>query len=237
MISAEFDAAWQATWPAADYTQIGGFRVGRGQGGGGRVSAARVTGPWDAADIADVEAQHADWGQPELFAVEDLDTALADALAAKGYVATKPTLILDADIASLADVRIPAVTALETWPPLAIVRDLWAEQEISPARQAVMERAAMPKTSILGRVEDRAAGAGFVSVHGRFATIHALAVLPQFRRKGVAGWIIRRAAKFGQQDGADRLALAVTQANSGARAVYDALGFQQIGSYSYWQRD
>lgn len=235
MISAAFDEVWQATWPAAEYAQHGGFRVARGLGGGGRVSAARVTGPWLAGDIAAVESQHAAWNQPALFAVEDSDVALADALAGRGYVREKPTLILDVAVERLAQ-AIPPVTAMESWPPLQITRDIWTAQDIGPARQAVMERILGPKTSILGRTQDRAAGAAFVAVHGGIGTVHAVAVLPEWRRKGLAGWLIRRAAQFSARHGADRLALAVTAGNAGARAAYDALGFGQIGSYAYWQR-
>lgn len=235
MISPQFDAVWQATWPAAEYAQVGGLRVARGLGGGGRVSAARVTGPWDDADIAGAEAQHADWDQPALFAVEDSDSALADALSALGYVSTKPTLILDIATDQL-NQPIPPITALEIWPPMAIVRDIWSEQEIGPARQAVMDRVTSRKTAILGRVEDRAAGAGFVAVHDGIGTLHALAVLPQWRRKGLARLMVRRAGQFSAQHGADRLALAVTEGNVGARAAYDEMGFGQIGRYSYWQK-
>lgn len=235
MISDEFDAAWQATWPAADYAQAGGLRVGRGLGGGGRVSAARVTGPWDASDIPKAEAQHAAWDQPALFAIEDGDP-IAPALADRGYVRTRPTLILSAPVASLAEPPIPPVMALECWPPLAILRELWTEQGIGPDRQAVMGRVAGPRVAILGRIDDRAAAAGFAAVHGNIATLHALAVLPGFRRRGLAGWMVRRAARFAAAQGAGTLALAVTEANREARALYDALGFHRIGSYAYWTR-
>lgn len=236
MISARFDAVWQATWPAESYADAGGLRTGRGRGGGGRVSATRRTGPWSDTDIDAAEAQHRDWDQPPLFAVEDADTPLIAALTARGYETAKPTLILSAPIADLTDRPIPPVMALEHWPPLAILRDLWIEADIGPARQAVMHRASAPKAAILGRVEDRAAGAGFVSVHETTATLHALTVLPRFRRAGLADWIVRRAALFGAGHGADTLALAVTAANAPARALYDRLGFTEIGRYAYFQR-
>ena len=235
MISDEFDAAWQATWPAAEYAQIGGLRVGRGLGGGGRVSAARVTGPWDDADIDAAELQHAAWGQPALFAVEDGDP-LERALADRGYARTRPTLILSAPVGRLTDRPIPPVMALECWPSLAILRELWTEQGIGPDRQAVMDRVPGPRAAILGRINDRAAGAAFAAVHGRIGTVHGLAVLPRFRRRGLAGWMIRRAALFAARHGADTLALAVTEANSEARALYDALGFERIRLYAYWTR-
>ena len=44
------------------------------------------------------------------------------------------------------------------------------------------------------------------------------------------------AARFAAAQGAGTLALAVTEANREARALYDALGFHRIGSYAYWTR-
>ncbi|MDF3606661.1 GNAT family N-acetyltransferase [Paracoccus sp. DMF-8] len=54
---------------------------------------------------------------------------------------------------------------------------------------------------------------------------------------GVAGWLIGRAAEWAQAQGATRLALAVSRANTDARALYDRLGFAELGGYGYWSRD
>lgn len=237
MISADFDAAWTATWPAADYAREGGFLVGRGEGGGRRVSAARAVADWSRADIAAAEARHRAWTQPLLFAVEDGDRALAQALDARGYREADPTLILSAPVAPLAEPPIPPVTAMDCWPPLAIQRDLWAQTGIGAARQAIIDRAGPPKAAILGRTKDRAAGVAFVAVHGRFALLHALAVLPDWRGRGLGTWMVHRAARFGLAHGAGDLALAVTAANAPARALYHRLGFARAGAYAYWRRD
>lgn len=236
MISAAFDEVWQATWPAVDYVRSGGLVTGRGMGGGGRVSSTRRVAAWTDADLEAAEAQHRDWDQPPLFAVEEGDLALTAALTARGYHAATPTLILCAPVGPLTDREIPHLTAIEVWPPLAIQRDLWTAMQVGPPRQAVMDRACGPKTAILGRTQDRAAGTAFLSVSGQIATLHALAVLPRFRRAGLADWMIRGSAAFGARHGAETLALAVTASNAPALALYDRLGFAQIGRYDYWQR-
>lgn len=235
MIPPGFDAAWTATWPAVEYAREGGFLVGRGEGGGGRVSAARVVGDWSDADITAAETRHRAWSQPPLFAVEEGDAGLAEALAARGYRRADPTVILSSPIAPLAEPAIPPVTAMECWPPLAIQRDLWAQAGIGAARQAIIDRAEGPRAAILGRVQDRAAGVGFVAVKGRLAMLHALAVLPDWRGRGLGAWMVRRAARFAESHGATELALAVTVANAPARRLYDRLGFAQVGSYAYWR--
>lgn len=228
--------AFEATWPAADYADAGGFRVGRGQGAGGRVSSARVVGPWTDADIAAAAAIHAMWDQSPVFRVLDDDTRLISALEAHGYRRETPTVVLEVPLAALTDRAIPPVTAFSVWPPLAIQRDIWTASGIGAARQQVMARAAAPKTAILGRIEDRAAGAGFVAIHAGVAMVHAIEILPDWRRKGLAGWMMRNAAFWAQENGADRLALAVTRANEPAIGLYRGLGFIEAGGYAYYAR-
>lgn len=234
MIPRDLDAAFQATWPAAEYARAGGLQIGRGQGGGGRVSAARAAGPWQPADIDGAVAVQRGWGQPPLIAVEDDDDGLSQALAGRGWQPSRATVMLQAPVAALARRPIPPVTALPLWPPLAIQRDLWTRMGVGPPRQAIMDRAAGPKWAILGRSEDRAAGCAFVAVAGRVAMLHALVVVPWLRRRGLAGWMTCRAAGLGAEAGAEVLALAVLRDNAPALALYAALGFSPVGGYAYW---
>lgn len=229
--------AFETTWPAAETAQAGGLEVGRGMGGGGRVSSAHATGPdWSDADLTTAETIQQDWGQKPLFRVAARDSALQAALAQRGYQTFNPTAIMAIDCAALTAQAIPRLTAFTVWQPLAIQRDIWAAGHIDEARQAVMERVALPRSSVLGRLSDRAAGAAFVAADGPVAMIHAIEVLPQFRRMGLAGWMIRAAAAWAQDQGAPRLALAVSRPNTGAIALYERMGFQPMGDYAYWHR-
>ena len=234
MIPAPLDAAFQATWPAADHARAGGLQVGRGLGGGGRVSAARAVGPWQPADIDAAVGIQRGWGQPPLFAVEDGDRRLSQALADRGWRPARATVLLQAPVAALALRPVPPVTALPLWPPLAIQRGLWTELGIGPSRQAVMDRVAGPKWAVLGRIEDRAAGCAFAAVSGPVAMLHALVVVPWLRRRGLAGWMTCRAAGLAAEAGAEVLALAVLRDNAPALALYGGLGFGPVGGYAYW---
>lgn len=227
-------AAFEATWPPARTLRQGGIVTGQGLGAGGRVSSSVVAGPWAPDDLDAAIAQHAVWDQPPLFRAWDDDAALIAALTARGYRAHTPTLVMAAPLAALTDRPVPPITAFAIWPPLAIQRQIWQAGSITPARQAVMERVAHPKTALLGRVRDRAAGAGFVAVHGPTAMIHAVEVLAAFRRQGLSGWMLRHAAVWAQGHGATRMGLAVSEANAAARASYAALGFTLAGRYEYW---
>lgn len=227
--------AFEATWPAAEYADCGGIRVGRGLGAGGRVSSARPVGPWTEADLDAAIACQDDWQQARMFRALDDDAALIAALAGRGFARINPTSIMQAPVTALTDREIPPVTTFALWPPLAIERSIWAAGNIGPARQAVMDRVTGPKTSILGRIEDRAAGAAFVAIHGPVAMIHAIETEPALRRKGVAGWMIRQAAFWAADQGADCLGLAVSRANTGAVALYNRLGFVEAHGYAYYQ--
>lgn len=230
--------AFETTWPAAEYADAGGFVVGRGLGGGGRVgSARRRRSDWSGADLPAVEAVQRGWNQPLRFRVADDDTDLQEALAARGYRHDTPTVILAAECGALADRAIPPLTAFAIWPPLAMQRDIWESGSVTPARQAVMDRVTLPRTALLGRLHDRAAGAAFVASDGPVAMIHALEVVPALRRQGMAGWLLRMAAEWAATQGASRLALAVRRDNGAARAAYAQAGFTELGGYGYWLRD
>lgn len=234
MIDTALARAFEDTWPAAEYADAGGFRVGRGLGAGGRVSSARAVGPWAPGDIARAEAIHRGWDQPPMFRVLDDDALLIAALREAGYRRDTPTTIMQAPVAALTGLPVPPLTTFAVWPPLAIQRDIWAAGSINAARQGVMDRVAAPRAAILGRMDDRAAGSAFAAISGGIAMVHAVEVLPAFRRRGLAGWIMRQAAIWAADQGADRIGLAVSRANTGARAAYDRLGFVEAAGYSYY---
>lgn len=228
--------AFEDTWPAAEYADAGGFRVGRGLGAGGRVSSARAAGAWVPEDIPAAEAIHRAWGQQPMFRVLDDDASLIAALTTAGYRRETPTAIMQAPVASLTDQPVPFLTTFAIWPPLAIQRDIWKTGSISPARQAVMDRVVGPKTAILGRIDDRAAGAAFAAILSDVVMVHAVEVLPPFRRRGLAGWMMRQVALWAADQGVTRIGLAVSRANAGARATYDRLGFSEVAGYAYYAK-
>lgn len=226
--------AFEASWPPARTERAGGFLVGLGEGAGGRVSSARALPDWRPDDIPLAEAQHREWGQRPVFRAWNADQALIAALTDRGYGLENPTLVLEAPVAALTDRPLPPVTGFALWPPLAIQRRIWEAGNINPARQAVMDRVALPKAALLGRLHDRAAAAGFVAAAGDVAMLHGLEVLPDFRRQGLAGWMVRQAAFWAAEQGAARLALAVSEGNAAARALYRGLGFTEAAGYGYY---
>lgn len=229
------DALWsamEATWPAAQRLRAGPWLVREGQGGGGRVSSITAEDAWTEADIPAAEAAARDFGQPAVFMIRPGDDPLDAALAALGYAVKDPVLVMTADLAKLPDPDCEFVS-FPHWPPLAVTRDIWAENGIGAARLAVMARAAAPKAALLGRCQDRPAGAAFVALSEGIAMLHALDVANAFRRRGLGRDMVRSAAHWARAAGASQLALLVTKANTPARALYTGMGFTLASAYHY----
>ena len=224
----EIAAAMEATWTPAALWRLGPWLLRDGAGGGNRVSAATVEGPFTPDDIALAEA-----AMPgrALFMLRPADTMLDAALAARGYNVMDPVVTYVAPVSQFA--APPRMTSFPHWPPLQIATDLWAELGIDTARLAVMHRAPCPKTVLLARSHDRPVGAAFVGLHGPIAMLHALAIAPAHRRQGSAQNLLAAAAHWSAAQGADSLTLVVTEANHPARALYERMGMVQCGGYHY----
>ena len=217
----------EATWPPASACAVNGWTLRDGAGGGKRVSATTGFGK-----IAVAEAAMQARGQAPLFQMRG-DQAEDAMLEAKGYALIDQTALYVAPVDILATELPPSVTTFEIWEPLQIMRDIWANGGIGPARTAIMERAKDPKTGLFGRIDNRPAGAGFVAIHNGIAMVHALEVLSAHRRKGLGIYMMRQAAFWARKHGASHLALAVTEANTAANALYAGLGLTRVGSYHY----
>ncbi len=227
--------AIDATWPPAEFREVGPWLLRRGDGGGQRVSAASTTDR--AADLAPAEAGMRGWGQTPLFRLTPDQALLDRRLDEAGYAMKDPVALYAAPVASLADGRDETVTVFRVVSPLAMVDEIWLRGGIGPGRRAVMTRAQGPLMTLMARAGDRAVGVAFVAVAkidgGDVAMIHAIEIAPEHRRKGGGALLIRGAASFAAEHGAKWLALAVTEANAPARALYERLGIALAGSYHY----
>lgn len=233
MNAAAFFAAMEATWPPAASHRTGPWRIRDGAGGGKRVSAATAEAPCGPADVPAAAAAMAALGQRALFLVRDGEEALDRMLEGLGYRVVDPVVGYAMPLAGRGEAPADPMAAFAHWPPLAIAAQLWAEAGIGPARLAVMARAPGPRTAILARAQDRPTGVGFVAISGQTAMLHALEVAPGQRRQGAGRSILRLAAQWAQEHGAETLALAVTAANTPARSLYDGWGMSVVAQYHY----
>jgi GNAT superfamily N-acetyltransferase len=166
--------------------------------------------------------------------VRDGEGGLDNLLAAHGYDVKDPTNLWATDARTLAGDGILAMgLSYAMWPPLSLIRDIWQDGGIGPERQAVMDRVTGPKAGILIRAGDYPGGAAFIAAHDGLAIVHALHVLPDERRKGVAGRLLKKAAIWALEHGLDVVGLAVTQGNTAANPLYAGLGMSLRGQYHY----
>jgi len=223
----------EATWPAAATRRLGPWAVRDGAGGGKRVSAATAEGAFCEADLPEAEAAMRAMDQTPLFRVRPGEEALDAMLAGNGYGVIDPTNMWLCDMTALTDLALPRVTALTVWEPLAIMPEIWATGGIGPARVAVMHRAKGPKTGLLARIDDHPAGAGFCAISKDTAMVHAIEIVPRFRRRGLAGWMMRAAGFWATTQGATQMSVLCTQANAAGTALYTSLGMRVVGQYHY----
>jgi GNAT superfamily N-acetyltransferase len=224
-------AVMEATWPAARTHDVPGFTLRDGAGGGQRVSAATSHPDWSDDHLPEAEAAMRAMGQDALFLIRQGDDALDAALQARGYRVKDPVVAYAVSANALP--APPWMTTFPHWPPMAVAHDIWAAGGITTARLAVMDRVRGPRTAILARAGDRAAGIAFVAMHGTHAMLHALEVTPAQRRRGSAQNILSAAAAWTTAQGGRTLSLVVTSANTGARALYETCGMAMVGQYHY----
>ncbi len=220
------------TWPAEVRVVDGPFVFRRSKGGGKRVTATSVTASIEQDQIEQAEQHMREAGQDLLFTLDPTDK-VDPILAERGYDALDETILFHCPIDVLTRREVPLVTAFPCWPPLQLTKDIWQESGIGADRLAVMERVTCPKTGILGRINDRAAGAVFAAVHQGCGMIHSLEVLPFQRRNGLARHLTVAAAHWAAAHGATDFALPAVAQNAPACALYTSLGMSPAARYHY----
>lgn len=229
--------AIDGTWAPASIRRSDGWVYREGKGGGSRVSATTAETIGAVPDIGKAEHVMDAARQMRLFMLRPGEDPLDHALEARGYRVKDPVHVYGCPIAQLCDHPLPRVTMLPVWEPLAIMIDIWAEAGVGPERLAVMHRVAGPKTAFLGRRKDKPAGVAFAAIHDSTVLVHAIEILPNHRRQGMAGWAMRAAALWGRAQGAHTIAVLCTRDNTGANALYTSLAMTVVGHYHYRVQD
>lgn len=227
---------WHASdlcWPPIRKKTIGPWVIREGGGGGSRVSSTISAGDYSKEDVSLAEREMQMLGQSNIFQIRNSDEDLDILLRKKGYSLVDETVIYKCKIGEISCLNVPPVTTFNVWPPLSIMESIWDKGGINDARLSVMRRCNVRKTAILGRIENKAAGCAFVSHSEGVSIIQSVFVLPQYRRKGLARYIITEAAKWGVEEDTSYLALMVSKYNKEARNLYDGLGMKRIDSYHY----
>ena len=128
----------------------------------------------------------------------------------------------------------------------AVAEDAAALSELEEAlfdtdawsRATVLACLAAPgRDTLVVEVDARVVGYAVVGVAGEVADLERLAVAPEHRRCGLATALLRAAATRAAGDGAQRLLLEVSAANTAARALYAERGLQELDRRRRYYRD
>lgn len=226
----------ESTWSPATTARHGPWTIRDGGGGKGRTSS-RVTAVTDdggavQTDIPFAEVKCRALNQPPLFMIREGEGQLDGWLEARGYKVKDPVYLYAAPIDDLLG-DVPPASCFQTFPPLASMIEIWAQGGIDSSRIAIMKRSNCAKVTLMGRVDDHPAGAAYIGANGDCAMIHCLEIVPEFRRKGLALYMMRAAARWAKDHGARWMTLVTTQDNTGANALYTSIGMQPVGQYHY----
>lgn len=186
-------------------------------------------------------------GQPARFQIcpaaqpEGLD----DILEAQGYVVDATTAVQVSETA-----RVLAQTPIEqtheqTEIEIQVFETLseaWLEGyrltqnaplEEKALRREALERIPLSAVYVLARVNGTEAAVGRGVLEQGWLGVFGMTTRQEFRRQGLATKILRALAAWGQVHGAAQMYLQVMENNSGAKRLYENVGFRTLYHYHY----
>ncbi|SBT51045.1 GNAT family N-acetyltransferase [Micromonospora narathiwatensis] len=232
------ELAADEAWPAPVRARLGDWLLRAAEGWTGRANSALPVGDPDRplpAALDAVERWYADHGQPALVNTPlPLAAPVGTELDARGWDARPPVLVQTAPLAALPPGRadLPPATLTgrptEDWLAVAAGR----KGDLPDAARHVLtavDRVRFAHLYADGRL--LAVGRGTVTGERRWLGLTLVEVLPEARRQGLAGRVIRSLVDWGVTEGATHAFLQVEQRNTPAVALYRGLGFTTHHTY------
>lgn len=230
-------------WPAPRQVYYDGWFLRFTGGNSKRVNSVNVFGistlPLDEK-IQFCEAVYRSQGFPVLFRLPEPFTSsdLPQALAAAGYEAFDPTLVLGREIDSGPEL-----------PPGVVMRTLSGESWLQVYaqitgkalallvhHQAILNAIVPEKKLIALFMDDRPVACGMGVISGDLLGYFSIYSDKAVRRQGFGEGVMAALSKWGLAHGAKFGYLQVEGHNAPARAMYDKLGFARLYGYEYWRK-
>jgi ribosomal protein S18 acetylase RimI-like enzyme len=235
----EIDRIAARAWPPLEEERLGEWRLRFSRGVTNRANSVLPLGPDDGPPLGEriehVERAYRARGLPPKFQLTAAawPPELRPELSARGYVEQQPTLVMAAPIGvwHSSGTRLapgPRPEWFDAW------RTVDARAADVDAARAILDRIALPTAFAERRDGEGVAAVGMGVLDGRWLGIYCMATLPHARRQGHAGAILRALLAWGRGEGASRAHLSVTEANTGAQALYRSFGFEPARAYSYF---
>ncbi len=224
----------------AKVVEIGGWLVPLDDGAIGRgKSAVPLRHDLDASALSEIEAAYWTEGLTPAFRVADKPglRVVRDALATRGYVTDKPTVVEIGDVDRLARLRDTPGDLLsepdEAWGAVFLGEGF--DPEDGASRVAALTRSPDAMYGFV-REEGRTVAVGCVTFGYGWAGIHGMRTDVECRGRGLASQVLAALGRATQARGITRVFLQVEEGNKDARSLYRKAGFQPVWPYRYWSR-
>ncbi|NYF55117.1 GNAT family N-acetyltransferase [Micromonospora purpureochromogenes] len=237
----ELELASDEAWPAAVRDRLGDWLLRSAAGWSGRANSALPVGDPDRplpAALDAVERWYADQGQPAMVNTPlPLAAPVGAELDARGWGSRPPVLVQTVALAAMP----PAASTPAGSPPVELAAapsDAWLA--IAAGRKGGLPDAARHVLTAVARVRFAhvyadgrlvAIGRGTVTGRGRWLGLSLIEVVPDARRRGLAGRVVRALVDWGVAEGATHAFLQVEQRNTAAVTLYRRLGFTTHHTY------
>ncbi|SCE89397.1 Acetyltransferase (GNAT) family protein [Micromonospora purpureochromogenes] len=237
----ELELASDEAWPAAVRDRLGDWLLRSTAGWSGRANSALPVGDPDRplpAALDAVERWYADQGQPAMVNTPlPLAAPVGAELDARGWGSRPPVLVQTVALAAMP----PAAPTPAGSPPVELAAapsDDWLA--IAAGRKGGLPDAARHVLTAVARVRFAhvyadgrlvAIGRGTVTGRGRWLGLSLIEVVPEARRRGLAGRVVRALVDWGVAEGATHAFLQVEQRNTAAVTLYRGLGFTTHHTY------
>lgn len=231
----------RSTWVPARTLPVGGWTLGLTGGLTRRANSATpaVPGaPLSDAELHEIESRYAEAGQPSVFRIcAASPSGLVDRLTARGYTRAVVTEVWARAVGHLAsdpgvlidDAGAPDPDWLNGW---LGVKGPGADLDLAGTLLT-----GSPARYLTARADDGTVlGVLRLALAGEWAGLSCLAVTPAARRRGIGRALTLAGLDVAHRHGADGVFLQVEVQNSGALALYTALGFTPVDRYEYWER-
>lgn len=193
--------------------------------------------------IADIESSYLAHSLEPRFRIADVSglLSLQQALGARGFVATQPTLTQVGSLAALLDSTRAANAApvIVSQHPTDAWQAVYTAAGFDAADGAQRVQALSRSTTVLYASISTTEGplaAGTASISQGWASFHGMRTVPQARGRGYARRIMAELARAAQAQGLERAFLQVEEYNTTAIALYERLGFHTAWRYHYWRK-
>ena len=189
--------------------------------------------------LQELERLYAQQGLPTVLRIPELPSfaRLHEALLARRYTKTRPTLVQVGDLDRLA-ARVGGDVEIAERPG-ADWEQVFLGEGFDPvdgaSRLAILRRGTHSLFASV-RVDGRIVAVGSTATGHGWSGLHGMRTLPAFRGRGFASAILATLARAARERGARNVFLQVDAANAPARSLYEGLGFVSAWTYAYWAR-